>query len=129
MLHNKFRSAVVGSVLLLAFGLLQGCEESTDTAWVIEGGNADSGKRLLEFYDCGSCHVIPGVDGADGVVGPPLTGWGERGMIAGSLTNNPENFIAWVMQPHAIEKGTAMPSLGVTQAEARDMAAYLFALD
>ncbi|PRY20191.1 hypothetical protein CLV70_12572 [Pseudosporangium ferrugineum] len=33
------------------------------------------------------------------------------------------------MDPQAVEPGTAMPDLGVTSTDARDIAAYLFTLD
>ena len=98
--------------------LLSACEQQQN-GWTVEGGNADSGKRLMKFYDCGSCHVIPGIRDADGVVGPPLDFWSRRGMIAGAVPNNPDNLIKWIMAPQGIEPGTAMPALGVTEAEAR----------
>jgi cytochrome c1 len=34
-----------------------------------------------------------------------------------------------VRDPHLVEKHTAMPTLGLTQKEARDVAAYLYTLD
>ncbi len=73
--------------------------------------------------------MIPDVQGADGTVGPPLIRWSERGFIAGQLPNNAENLIRWIMDPQSVEPGTAMPNLGVTPAEARDIAAYLFTLE
>ena len=115
--------------LVVLCALLLGCEDDRSTRWTVEGGDIESGKRMIEFYDCGSCHSIPGIDNADGVVGPPLDFWGRRALIAGNLPNNPDNLIAWLVEPHAIEPGTAMPDVGATQAEARDMAAYLFSLE
>jgi cytochrome c1 len=61
-------------------------------------------------------------------VGPPLDAWAEREFIAGSLPNEPDALIDWIVNPQAIEPGTAMPTLGVTPEEARDMAAYLYTL-
>ena len=34
----------------------------------------------------------------------------------------------WLQEPQTIEPGTIMPNLGVSQEEARDMAAFLFNL-
>lgn len=34
----------------------------------------------------------------------------------------------WVMNPQAVEPGTAMPDLGVSEPEARHIAAYLYTL-
>lgn len=82
----------------------------------------------MQRYGCGSCHAIPGVTGAVGTVGPPLTDWSERTYIAGSLLNTPDNLITWIMHPDAIEPGTVMPNLGVAEETARHMAAYLYTL-
>ena len=95
---------------------------------VVPGGDAARGKELVFAYACGSCHVIPGVAAAENWVGPPLTDWVERKYIAGTLWNTPENLVRWIMNPQAIEPGTAMPDMGVEENEARDMAAYLYTL-
>jgi cytochrome c len=92
----------------------------------VPGGNPSQGVAAIERFGCGSCHTIPGVRGADGKVGPPLTDWSERGYIAGQLPNNAANLIRWIMDPQGVEPGTAMPDLGVTEEQARDIAAYLF---
>ena len=94
----------------------------------VPDGNPDRGVELIEQYGCGACHVIPGVRGADGKVGPPLTDFGERQIIAGEVANNPDNLIRWIMDPPSIEPGTAMPNLQVTEAQARHIAAYLYTL-
>jgi len=49
------------------------------------GGDADRGKALILQFDCGSCHTIPGVRGARGLVGPPLLWFARRTFIAGLL--------------------------------------------
>jgi cytochrome c len=95
---------------------------------VVAGGDASRGPAAMAKYGCGSCHVIPGVDGANGAVGPPLTGFGARSFIAGEVGNTPENLIHWIEVPQSIEPGTAMPSLGVTEGDARNIAAYLYTL-
>jgi cytochrome c oxidase assembly factor CtaG/cytochrome c2 len=95
----------------------------------VPGGNAQAGAESLAAYGCGSCHVIPGVVGADSAVGPPLNRWAERHYIAGSLINTPDNLITWIRDPQSIEPGTAMPNLGVTAEDARHMSAYLYTLE
>lgn len=95
---------------------------------VVPGGDEDRGATAIREYGCGSCHTIPGVSGADGTVGPPLTKYGLRDYVAGNMENTPDNLIGWVMNAQAYEPGTAMPNLGVTEAEARDIAAYLESL-
>jgi len=85
-----------------------------------------AGRGLIARYGCGACHAIPGVPGADAMAAPPLDHFYQRSYIAGRLPNTEENLIKWIQVPQQIEPGTAMPNLGVTQDEARDIAAYLY---
>ena len=94
----------------------------------VPGGDAERGAAVLRAYGCSACHSIPGIPGADTFVGPPLENWAQRYYVAGSLPNTPENLIRWIQVPQEIEPGTAMPNLGVTEQDARDMAAYLYTL-
>jgi cytochrome c len=92
------------------------------------GGDAQVGEHLIYTYGCGSCHVIPGVAEAIGTVGPSLQGFGSRYYVAGVLINTPRNLFRWVSKPQEIDPRTAMPDLGVTERQARDIAAYLYTL-
>jgi cytochrome c2 len=98
-------------------------------AEAMTGGDAEAGRQALARRPCGGCHEIPGVRGAQGKVGPSLSGFAGRAYVDGRLTNSPENLIAWIVDPHAIDPQNAMPPTGVGQAEARNMAAYLYTLD
>jgi cytochrome c1 len=91
-------------------------------------GDPDRGAKLIAQYGCGSCHEVPGVNGANGLVGPPLTHFGKRSYIAGVLPNNETNLAHWVQSPQQVVPGNAMPDLGVTGIDARDIAAYLLSL-
>ena len=91
-------------------------------------GNADSGRRLLAHYQCGSCHTIPGVPSARGQQAPSLQSFGLRSYIAGRVANRPELLAQWISQPRSLVPDTAMPSMGVPPADAHDMAAYLLEL-
>jgi cytochrome c len=91
-------------------------------------GDPTPGALLLSAHGCGSCHTIPGVSGANGTVGPPLTGYARRAYIAGKLPNQLDNLGRGIRDPQSIEPGTAMPNLPVNEAEARAMAAYLYTL-
>ncbi|MBW3577536.1 MAG: cytochrome c [Actinobacteria bacterium] len=86
------------------------------------------GRELIQRYGCGSCHTIPGIRGANGLVAPPLTNFSQRAYVAGALPNTPENVARWVQDPPSIEPGTAMPVLGVTEEEAGNIAAYLHSI-
>lgn len=91
-------------------------------------GDPDLGQVALQVYGCGACHTIPGVPGANSLAGPPLTAWAERIYIAGKLTNEPINLVQWIRFPQAIEPGTAMPNMDVSEEDAVHMAAYLYTL-
>ncbi len=98
-------------------------------AALLTGGDPQSGRDAAARYGCGGCHDIPGVVGAHGLSAPPLTNFGARTYIAGELRNTPESLVQWIMHPHAVEPKTAMPELGVTEADARNIAAYLYTLN
>lgn len=117
---------VVVIVLALAGGCVRSDEVSLDRR--VEGGDVGRGKTQIASYGCGSCHTIPGIAGADGQVGPPLTAWSQRRIIAGEVANTPVNLITWITVPQSIEPGVAMPNLGVSDGQARDIAAYLYSL-
>lgn len=95
------------------------------------GGAADSvrGQQLLAQYQCGSCHAIPGVPAASGKLGPTLQAFGKRSYIAGQIPNRPDALVRWIVEPASLVPGTTMPSMGVSVADARAMAAYLGTLE
>ena len=88
-------------------------------------GDASAGRAAIERYQCGVCHVIPGIAGARGLVGPPLEAYGRRVYIAGKLPQDPALLARWIQDAPSLAPGTAMPSVGATEPEARDIAAYL----
>lgn len=94
----------------------------------LTGGDPVRGRDMLRAYGCQTCHTIPGVTGANGLVGPPLAGIASRSYIGGVLPNAPENMIRWIRDPKAVDPLTAMPNVGVTPADARHIAAYLYTL-
>jgi cytochrome c1 len=53
---------------------------------------------------------------------------GARAYIVGELPNTPENLMRWVRRPQEINPHTAMPDTGVTEEDARHIAAYLYTL-
>lgn len=110
--------------------LLLGCTggRAVQPYRVATGGNAHQGRQIIQSYGCGACHTIPGIHAANGLVGPPLYFFSRRTMIAGELPNTPENLIRWIENPPAVEAGTAMPNLGLSEQQARDAAAYLYTL-
>ena len=85
--------------------------------------------KALIGAQCAACHIVPGVSGAVGNVGPSLKGIARQQIIAGKLPNNPPNMVRWLMHPQQVWKGNAMPEMGLTENQARKIAAYLFTLD
>lgn len=117
------------TILCVLAILLAGCAgEAQKPPVMVIGGDAQRGREVIRNFGCGTCHEIPGVRGANGRTGPPLTHWRERTYIAGNLLNNPDNLMVWVMFPDSVEPGTAMPTLGLSRAEAADIAAYLYTI-
>lgn len=125
MIHRLMHAVFLSGALLFA-----GCTggQQVQTHQLRMSGNAAHGRELMQTYGCGACHTIPGIYTARGVVGPPLLSFGQRTIIAGQLPNSPGNLVRWITNPVAVEPGTAMPDLGVTTAQAQDMAAYLYTL-
>jgi cytochrome c len=113
--------------LLAAVGACARIDDATHDR-VVENGDASRGRLAIEAYGCGSCHSIPGIRAANGMVGPPLDHWAERRIIAGEVPNDLPRLITWLTVPQSIEPGTAMPNMGVTDGQARDIAAYLYTL-
>ena len=106
------------AVICLSFTLI-GCttrpavQELYKEALKMTGGDSGRGKQAILHYGCGTCHTIPGIEDANGLVGPPLTRMAVRTYIAGVLPNTPTNMERWISDPPAVDKLTAMPKLGV----------------
>ena len=115
--------------LFSLFLLAAACHsQDDDTACQMTGGNVVRGKAAILKYGCGACHTVPGVQGANGLVGPSLAEIGSRMYLAGQLPNTPDNLMQWIREPQKVEIGTAMPNMNVTVGDARDIAAYLYTL-
>lgn len=107
--------------------VLSGCGDVAPAGAL--AGVPGAGKQAITQYACHTCHTIPGVTGANRMVGPPLGGVAKRTYIAGVLPNTPENMLRWIRTPLAVDPLTAMPDMGVTEAHGRDIVAYLYTLE
>ena len=119
------RVTALAAAAVLAAACTDGGTEDIDRQ---VGGRAEAGAAHILAYGCGGCHTIPGIPGARGLVGPPLTSMGRRVYVAGMLRNTPDNMVRWITDPQAIVPGNAMPDMGISAAEARDITAYLYTL-
>jgi cytochrome c1 len=120
---------LLARVALLAGLLAAGCSAGEGPREsLVPDGDPVLGVVAIRRHGCGGCHVIPGVAEARGRVGPSLAGFASRPYIAGALPNRPLDLIGWIRDPQVVHPGTLMPRLGVTLAEARDIAAHLYRL-
>lgn len=123
------RAALMVPVTALLIVGATACHPQDDeTARVMTGGEPSRGKVAIARYGCGSCHEIPGVSAASGLVGPPLHSIADRTYLAGHLPNTPQNMMRWIQDPQSADPGTAMPDMNVTGQDARDITAYLYTL-
>jgi putative membrane protein len=124
------RLAALAPGVMLALLVLGGCRQSgalsVQEAANLTGGDAGRGAVALRQYGCGACHVVPGIPGAEGQVGPSLAGVGGRAYVGGVLTNTPDHLVRWIVNPRGVDPLTAMPDVGVAPSTARDIAAYLY---
>lgn len=132
---SRPRTAIAALAALVGLGLAGivawsacGVEAKPVERLQVAGGDPSRGKVAIEKYSCGTCHEISGVPNARGLVGPPLDGVGSRHIIGGYLANEPQNLERWLQDPQGVAPGNAMPNMGVTDQDARDIAAYLYTL-
>jgi cytochrome c2 len=117
-------------VLVSVLALTAACHSDAEkkaARWT--GGDAARGKIAIRKFGCSSCHTIPGVPGADALVGPPLDRIAARAYVAGRLTNTPANMMRFIAHPHGTDRTTAMPEMGIPDRDVRDIAAYLYTLE
>ena len=113
-------------LVLLSAGCSRG--RAAEEARLLTGGEPSRGVAAISRYGCGGCHEIPGIRGATGTVGPPLTRIARRAYLGGRVANSPAEMARWIQHPQKLEPGTAMPEMNVTDTDARDIVAYLYTL-
>jgi cytochrome c2 len=101
--------------------------QSEAVARALTSGDPARASVLVTQYGCAGCHTIPGLPAADGKVGPPLGGLRQRVFIGGVLPNSADNLINWIVDPRSYSPRSAMPVTGISKAEARNIAAWLYA--
>ena len=117
------------TVVLAAAILFSACgSRAAKDAEMMTGGSVSRGKTAISKYGCAACHTIPGITAATATVGPPLTQIAVRQYLGGHLVNTPDNMMKWLQHPQQVDPKNAMPEMGVTDQDARDIAAYLYTL-
>jgi cytochrome c2 len=116
--------AVPATLLLLA-----ACKPPPDGRHHMPGADAAAGRAVVERVGCATCHDFPDISWPRGAVGPALDGFSGQALIVGRIPNRPDLLAAFVRDAPAIVPGAAMPTMPITEKEARDVAAYLYTLD
>jgi len=89
------------------------------------GAAAVAGGQLIQTIACGSCHTIRGT-AMKGTFGPDLTHFGSRrGIAAFTLSNTPQNLLAWLQDPQKVKPGSKMPQIPLPLQELQQLVAYL----
>jgi cytochrome c551/c552 len=122
-------AAAALAIPLVAVGvnLTKDQAQRQSVAVAMTGGDPAQAPALFRRYGCGGCHIIPGIAGADGKVAGPLTDLRQRVYVGGVATNTPENLVRWIVEPQSFSANSAMPATGISEAEAKHLAAYLYA--
>ncbi len=86
-------------------------------------------QNIIEKGICWTCHIIPDIPKAQGIIGPSLAGFGSRDKIVGLLELNADNLKKWLKDPQSIKPGTGMPAaVALSEAEIDELASYLLSL-
>jgi cytochrome c len=120
--------AVTAAAGALALTEKRAREDADRQAAEMTGGDPRRGRTALKDYGCITCHTIPGIAEARGLIGPPLTGFANRVYVGGVVVNSAENVIAWLRDPPSFSPRTAMPAIGLPENAARDIAACLYTI-
>ena len=92
-------------------------------------GNAERGRELIAQQGCNVCHVIPGIQGMQGSLGPDLTSVASHPTISnGTVKNTPANMTQFVQNPQSLNPSSSMPAIGLPPGDAQDITAYLYSL-
>lgn len=98
------------------------------------GGNPEQGRQFVATKaapSCGTCHVIPGVQGAAGAIGPSLAGIGNRAGTNKAGKPAEQYLRDALVTPNAdIAEGfqPAMPPFTLSDQDLGDVVAFLMTL-
>jgi cytochrome c2 len=106
--QRRTAASWIGMALVLLFA----------AAWAGNAMSSPEAKAILKAKSCGTCHVIPGVEGAYGKFGPSLKGLRDRARIlGGTMKYSTKNMEKWLKNPKALKPDTMMPNTGLSDEE------------
>ncbi|QFT88732.1 Cytochrome c oxidase subunit 2 precursor [Bacillus sp. THAF10] len=90
---------------------------------------AQAGEEIFN-ESCITCHAVGADSQGDSGVGPNLTNFGDRQMIAGVLEHNPEELERWLKEPDEVKPGNLMSGKygNLDQEEIDALVEYLMSL-
>src|SRR4051812_18026813 len=118
--------AVAGGFAGAAANYFKERQKKTEHAIAMTRGNPDRAMEAIVRYGCAACHNVPGAQMPGGLAAVPLSGVADRLYIGGVVENTPDNLIRWIVNPKQFNPKSAMPVTGISEPEARDVAAYLY---
>jgi cytochrome c2 len=118
--------AVAGGFAGAAANYMRERHKKTEHAIAMTQGNPDRAMESIVRYGCAACHNVPGAQMPGGLAAVPLAGVADRLYVGGVVENTPENLVRWIVNPKQFNPKTAMPVTGITEPQARDVAAYLY---
>jgi cytochrome c2 len=123
------RSATITALwLILLCTSIVACDGPPDRTSTLGDADSTKGRQLVASKGCVACHTFPDVEWPRGGLGPSLQNFGRQGLIAGRLPNQPGVLMEFVRNAPMLVTGTAMPTILMTDQEARDVTAYLLTL-
>jgi L-cysteine S-thiosulfotransferase len=88
--------------------------------------NASRGQELIGQYGCNVCHIVPGVAGPQGSLGPSLAGLASRPTIStANVPNTQPNLLKFIQSPASLNPQSSMPPIALAPEDAKDIVAFL----
>ena len=129
---SRYRWTILGALLLIASATAVALtwssqQQSQAVARAMTGGEPSRAPDIIRRYGCAGCHTIPGIPGGDGQVGGPLVDLKHRVYVGGVVSKSPDDLVQWIVSPQTFSPRSAMPATGISEADARHVASYLYA--
>jgi len=117
-----------GAAGAAAGGYLDQRDQQKKRAMVLTRGDPDQALVAIVRFGCAACHSIPGARAPGGLAAQSLADVAKRVYLGGAVENTPDNLVRWIVNPKQFDPRTAMPITGISENEARNIAAYLYRL-